>query len=103
MSFPDLTTEPQDELDPAPSLFGTAALAPGELERAMRYLENRAARFAFGARLQAMLVGNPIAGANVRAAYQPLRDVANDLSMPVADLDEDDVYGSPITNWGANR
>lgn len=99
----DIVTEPQRELDPEPTMFGTAALWPGEYERAVRYIQNRAARFAFGAQLRARLVGNPIAAANIRASTQPLRDLVADMTMPVDDLDEDAVYGDPITNWGANQ
>jgi hypothetical protein len=97
------------QLDPEPTLFGTARVDPvvapdgsTELSRAVEWINRRARRFAFGGMLRARLVGDPVAAANVRASTQPLRDFRNDSLTPVDDIDEAEVYGEPRTNWSPN-
>lgn len=106
----DLTTEgAPGHLDPEPTLFGTGRIDPvvapdgsTEYSRAVEWLRRRAARLAFGAQLRTLLIGDPIAAQNTRASYQPLLDYKNDQLKPVDDLESDDVYGPPRTNWGPN-
>ena len=98
-----------EPLDPEPTLFGTARInehvAPDgstEYTRARLWLLNRAKRYAFGARLYAKLVGDPIIAQNIRADFQPFADHANDMLDATDDIDPDELYGHPLTNWGAN-
>lgn len=94
-------------LDPDPTIFGTGRIDPlvapdgsSEYSRAILWINNRAARLSFGARLRMHLVGDPIAAYNLRAAFQPLLDWKNDQQMPVF---EDFEYDDPPSNWGANE
>jgi hypothetical protein len=93
-------------LDPAPTIFGTGHIDPlvapdgsDEYSRAILWINNRAARLAFGAELRVLLIGDPIAAYNVRANYQPLIDWKNDQMEPSF---EDYEYDDPPNNWGSN-
>lgn len=94
-------------LDPDPTIFGTGRIDPtavapgdvGEYQRAVLWINNRAARLAFGGRLRAALVGDPIAAYNVRAAFQPLIDWRNDQMVPPGEETE---YDDPPSNWSGN-
>lgn len=105
-----LASEPRPtKLDPVPTLFGTGRIdelvgpdGKTEYDRALLWILNRAARMAFGARLQATLIGDPIAQVNIFASTQPLRDYLADRATPIDDTDPDTVYGEPVTNWGPN-
>lgn len=93
-------------LDPEPTIFGTGRIDPlvapdssTEYTRAIAWINNRAARMAFGAQLQVGLLGDPIAAYNLRAAYQPLLDWRADLqTSPYEDFE----YTDPSSNWGSN-
>lgn len=94
------------QLNPEPTLFGTGGIDPlvapdqsTEYTRAVLWVQNRAARLAFGARIRVALLGDPIAAQNVRAAYQPLIDWKNDQQQPAY---EDFEYDDPPNNWGSN-
>lgn len=94
-------------LDPDPTLFGTGRIDPTvapdgstEYSRAIVWINNRAARLAFGAELRTYLIGDPIAALNLRAAFQPLIDWKNDQQAPPY---EDYDYDDPASNWGPNQ
>lgn len=94
-------------LDPDPTIFGIGRIDPlvapdnsTEYTRAILWVQNRAKRLAFGASLRTMLIGDPIAAYNLRAAYQPLIDYRNDQMTPAT---EDIHYDDPVSNWGANE
>jgi hypothetical protein len=94
-------------LDPNPTIFGTGRIDPlvapdgsTEYSRAIQWINDRAARTAFGSRLRIALLGDPIAAYNLRAAFQPLIDWRNDL---MGDPYEDFDYDDPTSNWGPNQ
>lgn len=87
-------------LDPQPTEFGTARIASqDELDRAILWRNNRAARQAKGAELRVALGGDPIAAQNARGNAQALIDFLDDLTRPPA---EDFEYDDPPSNWGSN-
>lgn len=95
------------QLDPDPTIFGTGRIDPlvapdgsDEYSRAILWIQNRAARLAFGAQLRVALLGDPIAAYNLRANFQPLLDWKNDMTQTQV---EDFEYDDPRSNWGANE